>query len=201
MTVLYRAASVPLLCKPGSCIVKPQRATRRIPSLKAYFCLVLVLRHFPKLILGGPTAEDSCRIKGQPREDLANQSRTCSPSASSTGPEPGDSVSPPLPKLKTWHPHVSRIAPYAKIRNLVTPSILTGHNLWLLPPAQAPWKEGGTDAICPFHIQHVPKAMIVFFNKRKQSDHLLLFRFLATSTIDSRLTQMCLLGLQCVKLR
>lgn len=167
MTILYRAASVPLLCKPGSRIVKPQRATRRMPSLKAYFCLALVLRHFPKLILGGPTAEDSCRIKGQPSEDLANQSRTHSRSASSNGPEPEDSVYPPLPKLKTWHPHVSRIAPYTKIRNLVTPSILmsffTGHNLWLFPPAQAPGrKEGGTDARCPLNIQHFPKAMIVF---------------------------------------
>lgn len=71
MTTLHRAAFVPLLCKLGSCIEKPQWATRRIPSFKAYFRLILLSRYFPKYFLGGPTTEGSCHITGQPSAELA----------------------------------------------------------------------------------------------------------------------------------
>lgn len=82
MTILYRGDFVLLLCKSGSCITKPQWTTRSIPSLKACRQLVLVLRSFPKHILGGPTAEGSCHIKGQPSEQLTCQIKGLSPSAS-----------------------------------------------------------------------------------------------------------------------
>lgn len=86
MTMLYRAASVPLLYKAGSCIVKPQWTTRSTPSLKACLQLLLVLRSFPKHFLGGPTTEGSCHIKVQPSDELTCHIKGLSPVLPSTGP-------------------------------------------------------------------------------------------------------------------
>lgn len=86
MTILYRAAFVPLLCKSGSCIVKPQWTTRSTPSFKAYLQLVFVLRSFPKHFLGGPTTEGCCHIKRQPSEELTHHIKGRSPLLPATGP-------------------------------------------------------------------------------------------------------------------
>lgn len=90
MTILYRAAFLRLLYKLGSCIVKPQWATRHIPSLKAYFRLglVLILRYFPLCFLGGPTTEGSCPTKGRLCENWQAKPGDSLPVFSFPGPEP-----------------------------------------------------------------------------------------------------------------
>lgn len=131
--------------------------THPFPEI-AYFRLALLLRYFLLHFLGGPTTEGGCHIKGQFSEELACKNpEDCLLLCSSTGPEPEDSVYPPLWKLRQRisAAHGLLASCTTQIRSKSTLRSFFGHHtLWLLPSAKARWKEGEAGTRCHSDIQH-----------------------------------------------
>lgn len=123
---------------PGQTSVFPKSPLAHIYSLTQRWLF---------LVMGGPTTEGGCHIKGQFSEELACKNpEDCLLLCSSTGPEPGDSVYPSLWKLRqrisAAHGLLASCTTQIRSKHSVHPQVFLQPSHTVAPPFRQSQVEG-----------------------------------------------------------